>query len=110
MPGVAGQLADVVDMLEQSLQLKTDGLGRRLAAHPARRQHPPIQCHADDRVPLDERLDLFIGKLAVMRNKRATVGVAGPDAPFKVVKRLPKTLIAQMRCIENNAKSFQFLE
>ena len=45
-----------------------------------------------------------------MRYENTTVGVARPDAPLKVVKRLPKALIAQMRHVEDDAESFHFLK
>ena len=48
VPGVAGELADVIDVVDDGLERDAGAIRRRLAAHPAGHQHPGVEGRADD--------------------------------------------------------------
>lgn len=75
--GVPGKLADMVDVVSHMLELhRRDGRG---AEHPAGTKHPGIKCRSNDGVPLNKRMNLLIGKLAVPGDERPAVIVAGQN-------------------------------
>src|SRR5688572_12397488 len=110
MTGVAGQLADMIQVIDQPLQDQAGGLRCRLAANPAGHHHPGIQSAADDGLSLDEGFDLFVGELAIVGHESATIGMTGPEATLKEIERLPKTFVAEMRHIENDAQPLHLRE
>ena len=57
---VAGDLADVIDVVDDRLERHAGGLRRRFAADPAGHHHPGVERRADDRAALDQPLDLIV--------------------------------------------------
>ena len=102
--GVAGQLADVVDVVDQAVERDAGALRRRLAAHPAGHDHPGVEGGADDRAAGDELAELVVVELAVVVDDRAAVRVAGPHRPAEMIERVAEALVAEMRGIENHAE------
>jgi hypothetical protein len=98
---IAGDLANVIDMIQDPLQLKTDAFRRGFAPHPSGDHHPCVQHGAYDRATLQKRFDLLVAELAIMRHERPTVRMTGPKRPVKVVQRLPKTVITQVGNIQD---------
>src|ERR1044071_380212 len=45
-----------------------------------------------------------------MRRQGAAIGVAGPDETLKVIERLPKAFVTEMRHVEDDAQPFHLLE
>ena len=80
---VAGDLANVINVVNDSLQLQTDRFRRRFPANPARHHHPGIERRANYRASLDQCLDLFVAELATVRHQRAAVLMARPDSTVK---------------------------
>src|SRR2546429_6533300 len=103
MTRAARDLANMVDMLDDFLQGQTRALRRRLLAHPAGDQHPGIQRRANHRAALDERLDLLVAELPIVRHERATILVACPHRTGEQIKRFPEAVIAEMCHVEYDA-------
>jgi hypothetical protein len=76
--------------------------------HPAGNEHPAVHGRADDGVALQQGANLVVGQLALMRHQGAAVVMAGPNRPGKILQRLPKTFVAQMRDIEDHAQTLHF--
>src|SRR5262249_25335113 len=63
VPTVAGELADVVDVVGHAVD--RHDVRRRLPDHPPGAEHPGVEGHADDRVALDQSAELLVGELPV---------------------------------------------
>jgi len=100
--GVASQLAEVVNVGDDLFQPQIRILWCRLIANPVRNHHPGVQCHAHDRAACDQRSDLFVVQLTVVRNQRATVGMTSPYRPLEYRQCLPKRLVAKMGHIQDH--------
>ena len=107
---IAGDLAHVIKMINDSVQLQTDRFRRRFPADPARHHHPRVQRRADHPAALDECLDLFVAELAIVRHQRAAVLMACPDSTVEQIERFPEAIVAKMRHVENHSQPFSFLE
>ena len=103
---VAGDLADVIDVVDDPFERHAGALGRRLAAHPAGHDHPRVERRADDGAAVDELADLIVGELPVVVDERAAVRVAGPDVAAEMVERVAKALVAEMRGVEDHPEPF----
>src|SRR5215203_2143892 len=99
---VAGNLTDVVGVIEQPIERHARVLGCARPALPAGNGHPRIERHADDGASLDEGTDLVIRELPVVRHEGTTVRMAGPHGTAKCVERLPEALVAEMRRVEDH--------
>ena len=99
--GVAGHLADVVNMVHRVLKSRVVRL--RDANDPALGEHPRIQRQADHRAALNQRLDLFVGQLPISRNQRPAVVVARQYRTLIHLQRFPERLIGQVRHVEDHA-------
>src|SRR5262249_3980807 len=62
--GVAGELADAVDVVAHVVEL--DKLRVGFAAHPALVEHPVVESHADDGAAGDEPLGLLVAELPLI--------------------------------------------
>src|SRR5688572_2922809 len=60
---VAGELADVVDLVDGRTQ--ADQLGTRLAADPARVKHPVVKRRADHGIAADNLTNLLVSELSL---------------------------------------------
>ena len=58
-----------------------------------------------DRAAFNERLDLLVAELAVVRREGAAVRVARPDRAVKMFERLPEAIVAQMRRVEDQPEA-----
>lgn len=110
MACVAGELAHVIDVIDECLEFQVGGLRRGLAANPTWDEHPRVEHGTDDGVSLDEHLKLVIGELAVMRNERAGIGMAGPDGTGEVIERFPEAFVAQVSGVEDDAQAIHLVE
>ncbi len=110
MPGVTGQLADVIDMLHNAFDLQVRRGGCRSAAHPAGVHHPGIESHPDHGLAPDQREDLFIAELPVSGHERPAIVVAGPNRAVEQVQRLPEGLLRQVRGVQHNAQLAHFAQ
>src|ERR1044071_5117751 len=90
--GLSGSI--MINVVHDAFQFQTCFFRRRLTLNPARHHHPCIKHSPDHCSSFDENFDLFIRELAVMRDKSATIRMAGPQTPMKMVEGFPKTLIA----------------
>ena len=72
---VAGELADVVDVVGDGLE--ADDLARGLAPDPAGREHPGVEGRADDGAALDQEADLLVAELPAVGDQGPAVVVAG---------------------------------
>ena len=108
MAGVAGELADVVDVLDHFLELELRGFGGGLSANPAGDHHPRIERRADDGAATEEFLELIVGELAVVRRQGAGIGVAGPDGSVEDVERFAEARVAEVRGVEDDLQPIHF--
>jgi len=108
--GIAGDLADVIDVVNDSFQLQPGRLRRGLAPNPARNHHPRVEDRADDGATFHQDADLVIGKLAVMLDESATVGMTSPKGAGEAVERFLEAVVAQVGDIENHTQAIHFLE
>ena len=65
---------------------------------------------ADDAGALDDRLEVIVGELALVRDEGAAVVVAGQYWSVIVVQCFPEGLVGQMSQGEDNAGFFHFLQ
>ena len=65
---------------------------------------------ADHCAARDEGLDLLVGELAIARDKRPAVVMAGQHRPAEDLQRLPERFVGQMRRVEDHADAFHFPE
>ena len=98
--GVAGQLADVVDMVHQLLE-------RHLAVVPGADDPAGDQVGAthqdpDDAAPLDDGLDLLIGELTLVGYQRPAVVMAGQHRSPEAFQRLPEGLVGEVGQVEQH--------
>src|SRR5258706_7616718 len=88
MAAVSGKLTNMVDVIYY--MDKADRFVILFAAHPARADHPIIECRADHSVTVNDRAYLWIIELSLMRDKRPAVIVAGKHGSIETIQRLPK--------------------
>jgi len=98
----------MINVIHDTFEFQVHLSRRSLALNPARHHHPRIEHSTDHRSSFDESFDLFVCKLAVMRDEGARVRMAGPETTMKMVERFPKALIASMSDIQNNSQSLHF--
>src|SRR5579859_7095050 len=91
MPGVPGELTDMIDVVDVCLQ--ADYGVRGLADDPSGIKHHVLATSSNNRTSLDKMLELLVSELATARNERATVIVAGKHRTLKLFDRLPKAFI-----------------
>src|SRR6266540_3340529 len=89
MAAVASQLADMVDMIDDIAQ-RDSWVGGDVARsdHPGRPDHPGVERRADHPVARDNRADLLVVELALVRHQRAAVVVAGDHRAAITFERL----------------------
>ena len=110
VPRAAGDVADVVDVIDERLERHAGSLRRRHAALPARIEHPRVQRDADHRAARGQRANLVVAELAVVRHQRAAVVVAGPDAPAEGVERFPEAVVAQVGGVQDEPEAVHLLQ
>ena len=111
VPRVAGQLADVVHVVDHVRQLHAGLLRRGLAAHPAGHHHPGVE--RARRSPRRARSSALICSSVNCRwsgtSARQLLWLA-QTGPSKHFQRLPKALVAQVRGVEDDAQPLHFGE
>src|SRR5687768_14043490 len=100
----------MVDVIDDVLDRKPHLFRFRFAALPARNHHPSIENSADDCAACDEGLDLIVRELAVVIDKSPTIVMARPNWSAEMIKRFPKAVIAEVRCIEDDSEAIHLLE
>src|SRR6266567_2606803 len=105
---ITGELADVVHVGNDVIESYAARLRRGLPPDPAGNQHPRIERAPNHRFTGNQFPKLLVAELAHVGNERPAVLMAGPERAAKKIERLPKTLVAKMRDIENKAKPFDF--
>ena len=110
MPRVARNLADVIDVVDDPLERHAGAFGRRFASHPAGDDHPRVERRADDGAARDELADLVVVELPVVVDDRAAVRVARPDVATEMVESVAKTLVAEMRGVEDHPETFHLAD
>src|SRR5438552_7914920 len=110
MARISGDLTDVVNMFRHFGKSHPRAGGSAFSFDPTRPEHPGIERRPDDRAPLDQRRDLVVAELTMVRHQRASVPMAGPDRTVEVVLSFPKTFIAKMGRIENDPEPVHLLQ
>src|SRR5579883_3244595 len=108
MTGVASDLADMVDMVDDVGQ--RNEFARCLASHIARIEHPVVEGRTDHAAALDNEPDLIIGELAIPRDKRPAVIVTGQDRTVVDLEGLVEALISEMGQVKDQTAGFDCLE
>ena len=108
MISVAGELADVVDMICRVFDFHQARIC--FAAFPPGIKHPCVECGADDRVSRNKIFDLFVGELAFSRNERAAVVMAGDDRTVVNIQRVCERFVGKMSDIEDHADAPKFFK
>src|SRR5262245_10393955 len=104
MSRVSGDLADAIDVIDDVVEFDSGGGRRRPAPDPPGREHPRIQGSADDGSTSDEFANHFVAELSIMGHESTTIMMAGPQGTLEQVKRLPKSIIAQVGHVENQTQ------
>ncbi len=107
---VAGELADVIDVIEHPLEGHAGALGCGRAADPVRHDHPGVERRANHRTAVDQLADLIVGELAVVVDQRAAVRVARPDRSAKVIQRVAEAVVAQVGRVEDDAETLHLAQ
>src|SRR5437660_8620532 len=97
-------------MVDHAFEFHSCLLRSGFSEHPAGCQHPRVQRRADDRIPLDQGFNLFITELPDMRHQRSAILMTCPDRPGENIQRLPETIIAKVRGIENETDPLHLFE
>ncbi len=104
MTRIAGELADMVNVVDAVRDPHVGRLGSGLATDPTNMQHPGIEGHANHGVAGDQGADLFVTELTLMGNERSAVIVTGPDRPVEQIQRFPEGLVGQMRAVQDHVE------
>src|SRR5258706_4473583 len=91
MAAVPCKLTNMVDVIYY--MDKADRFVIFFASHPARADHPIIECRANHSVTVDDRSQFRVVELALMRDKRPAVVVAGKHGSVETIQRLPKGFV-----------------
>ena len=97
--GIAGELADVVDMVGQVGHRHLIGTG--LAAHPAGMEHPGIAGHRHDAAAGEHQAQLLVGELAPAGHQGAAVLVAGQQRAGVAVERLQEGAVGEVGDVQD---------
>ena len=92
--GVAGDLADAIDVVGHGLE--TDRFARGLAPDPAGDEHPGVEGRADDGTALDQQSDLLVAELPAVGDEHPAVVVTGQHRPAEDVERLEEAGIREV--------------
>ena len=104
----AGELADVVDVVDQLRQRHVTLVGRVVLR--TLQDHPTVEHDADNAAALGDGEDLFVAELAVMRHERAAVAVADEHGLRVDVHRLRQGGVADVRYVQDHAQPFELLD
>src|SRR4051812_38940776 len=104
MAGVAGNLADVIHVVDHRFERDAKRLWSRFSPHPARHQHPRIERRPDNRPTADQLADLIVRELPVVRDERPAIRVTGPHSALEMIEGFPKTVVAEVRHIKDDSK------
>ena len=104
----AGELADVVEVIDDRLDLDARFQRRRFAADPAGDHHPGVERGADHGVAADQFLELLVAELPLVGHEGPAVVVAGPDRPVVEVQRLPERLVGEVGDVEDDSQPLHF--
>src|SRR5688572_25678720 len=91
MPGIAGQLTNIINMIDHAVQ--RDEFVAADAGDPRRLEHPGVKCRTNHGLSLNQCPQLAIAELALVWHQRTAIIVAGQDRATITVERLPERLI-----------------
>lgn len=106
--GVAGDLADVIDVIGRGVD--ADDFGLSDAAFPAGKKHPRVEDRADDRFALDEQANLVVAELAIAGNERAAVVMTGQNGAVVNFEGFKKRSVGEVRGVENHSDPHEFFQ
>ena len=102
VPGVAGQLADVVDVIDERRASR-----RRSRASfcrgPSRDDHPGVERRADDRAAVDERADLLVVELPLVGTSERQLLWLAQTGPSKD-RAPPESFVGEVGGVEDDAQ------
>lgn len=102
--GVAGELAVVIDVIDEGDEVEVGGLRGGLAAGPVGHQHPRVEANADDAAAGDEGEELCVGELPLVGDERAGIVVTGPERAAVEVEGLAAAVVAEVGEVEDEAE------
>lgn len=108
--GVAGELADVVDVFADLFEFELEVLGFGAVVGPVVDHHDGVEGHADDGAAFDEGADLVVGELAVPIGEGAAIVVAGPDGTAEAGEGVPEAFVAEVGDVEDDVEVFHLFE
>lgn len=107
---VAGELADVVEVVDERFEVAVHDVWSGLSAYPVGYHHPSVEGPTDDGTAVDECFDLFVAELAVVVNQGADVVVAGPYGSVEKIECFPEAIVAEVGGIEDYVEPLHFTE
>ena len=105
---VAGELADVVDVIDDVGQC--DLLVRGVPNDPPRLQHPGVECDADHTIALHDGVQLLVPELALVGDQGPAVVVAGEHGAGVAIHGLPECGVRKVREVEDYAQPVHLCE
>jgi hypothetical protein len=105
------ELADMVDMVDYIIQ-RHQGVRwiKPFTDHPARFEHPGIESRTDHPIAGNDRPQLIVAELALMRDQCTTVVVARENWATVVIQGLPERLIRAVGEIEEHTQAIHFTQ
>src|SRR5690606_17696974 len=100
------QLADMVDMVHNSVKHALHTFRCGYASLPSRHHHPGIECYAYYRLSFNKCFYHFVAELPVMIHQGAAIIMAGPNMPIEMLHCLPESIVAKMGRIEYYVQRF----
>src|SRR5262245_10706499 len=110
MPRRAGELANVVNVIDDRLDLATGFVRRRFAADPTRDHHPGVEGRADDCVATDQFFELIVVELSLMGHQSAAIVMAGPNGAVAEIEGFPEGFVSEMSDVEDDLQPLHFLD
>ena len=108
--GVAGDLADMVDVVDDGFEGGGVLLWGGLSWNPAGEQHPGVKGDSDDGASLDEKADLWVVELALVRRGGTAGGMTGPNGAVEKFETFLKIFVCEVSDVENDSHLIHFVE
>ena len=112
MVAVADELADVVDVIDDSRHGAAGGLriGRRVVEVDLGIEHEFGEDRADDAAAFGDSLDHLVAEVALAGDEGAAVAVAGVDGALPVIQKLPEDQIRGVGQVEGDVRCGEGVE